>query len=179
MEDNELNSGRVESVDMNEIYQITLPDEIDNFFEERKDDDQFNKLKKFSPDEDEFYDVFSATYDKLIKENPVSSLAEVMAGALDFVDFVKNNDPKPLYCDNRDFGIIEECLRQANVEFKAGELDDEDIKNTSFMIGNYIRVITMSSGVVSNIDNFDDIYAFIEEIIKTGNMEILNQLKYI
>lgn len=179
MEQNENNSGRVESVDINEIYQLTLPNEVDNFFEDRKNNENFIELEKLPPDDDDFFGEFSATYEKLMKENPTNGLTEVMAGALDFVDFVKNNGAKPLHCDYRDFGVLEECLRQASAEFKAGDLNDEDVKNTSFMIGNYIRAIVLSSGVVGNVETFDNIYLFVEEIIKTGNMEILNQLKYI
>lgn len=168
---------RVEKVSLCEIEQLTIPQQVDEFFEEKKQSELTNALQKIEGNDVDFYQELSQEFEKMKNNDPNGEVTKIVGSALDFAEFVKENGNDKLYLDYRDFNVIEKYLKIANQEFLAGEINASNLDSVILMFVNYIKGIRLACQTVYTHEEFEGIENVVKEIITNGKLDLINFLK--
>ena len=168
---------RVEKVSLSEIEQLTIPQQIDEYFEEKKQGELTNALQKIEGNNVDFYQELSQEFEKMKNNDPNGQVTKIVGSALDFAEFVKENSNDKLYLDYRDFNVIEKYLKIANQEFLAGEINESNLNSVILMFANYIKGVRLVCQTVYTLEELEDIENAVKEIITNAKLNLINILK--
>lgn len=168
---------RVEKVSLSEIEQLTIPQQIDEYFEEKKQGELTKALSEIEGNDVDFYQELSQEFEKMKNNDPNGEVTKIVGSALDFAEFVKENGNDKLYLDYRDFNVIEKYLKIANQEFLAGEINVSNLDSVILMFANYIKGVRLACQTVYTHEEFEGIENVVKEIITNGKLDLINFLK--
>lgn len=175
MQEYDTQGATVAAVDIGELNTAMVSQEINQFFDSRKGEIQVPPAAPANTEA--IVAAIKTEFDK-IKDNQTSGeYARILAGALDFVQFVADNTGDKLNFDFRDFDVIEKFLATAHNEYESQEITPAELPDVVNLFSNYIKAVILSTVESPSQSAIQSIAPVVDKIIQTGDLSLVNLLK--
>ena len=173
----EQTTGAVETVDLGEVEKEQLNEEIDSFFAGKMSDPEMVESEQALAQraelvaQDNIYEDYLEIYDRMVKEGSNKQGLKLLAAALDLAEIAEKGGIK-LTFSLGDFEKIKVLIKQANKEYAAGQLSEQDFKVTVLIIARYVEFIVLMQDEPEEY-YLEGLEKKITHAVKTGDLSVL------
>lgn len=167
--------GIVEKVSLEEIQKIQLPDRIDDFFTNKKNDEVNGILKNLDVVNKSQLNELEKIFEEIKDDVQNSEIKTIIASILDLAELINSEKLEELVFDSRDLPRIETLLTFAHKEYTNGEMSEEDLHLTINMFSNYLKFIILIG--IYDLNLVDNVEMAVKDIIVNGFADQLQFLK--